>query len=173
MLCCVGLGESNVMNQWMNVSNSKICFSREPVPQSVHIWSGRLYCFVVLGKQLALKIYERTLLVLYLIPLQVDVPEDRILLGAKGSTSSRFIMKLAREAVRQVILISDWLRGWGWSRDLNTDLWLVNTLQDLLGIMVWYCSVQNGLKYAETWDTTGREDSMAGFVEAMDLFKNA
>lgn len=54
-------------------------------------------------------------------------------------------MKLAREAVRQ----------------------------DLLGIMVWYCSVQNGLKYAETWDTTGREDSMAGFVEAMDLFKNA
>ena len=77
--------------------------------------------------------------------LQVDVPKDRILLGAKGSTSSRFIMKLAREAVRQ----------------------------DLLGIVVWYCSVQNGLKYAETWDTTGREDSMAGFVEAMDLFKNA
>ena len=77
--------------------------------------------------------------------MQVDVPKDRILLGAKGSTSSRFIMKLAREAVRQ----------------------------DLLGIMVWYCSVQNGLKYAETWDTTGREDSMAGFVEAMDLFKNA
>ena len=38
------------------------------------------------------------------------MPEDRILLGAKGSTSSRFIMKLAREAVRQVILISDWLR---------------------------------------------------------------
>ena len=45
--------------------------------------------------------------------------------------------------------------------------------QDLLGIMVWYCSVQNGLKYAETWDTTGREDSMAGFVEAMDYFNNA
>ena len=44
------------------------------------------------------------------INLQVDVPKDRILLGAKGSTSSRFIMKLAREAVRQVILISDWLR---------------------------------------------------------------
>ena len=63
----------------------------------------------------------------------------------QGSTSSRFILKLASEAVRQ----------------------------DLLGIMVWYCSVQNSLKYAETWDTTGREDSMAGFVEAMDLFKNA
>ena len=47
---------------------------------------------------------------LSIIHLQVDVPKDRILLGAKGSTSSRFIMKLAREAVRQVILISDWLR---------------------------------------------------------------
>ena len=78
-------------------------------------------------------------------PISVDVPKDRILLGAKGSTSSRHILKLAEEAVRQ----------------------------DLLGIMVWYCSVQNGLKYAETWDTTGRQDSMAGFVEAMDLFNNA
>ena len=29
------------------------------------------------------------------------MPKDRILLGAKGSTSSRHIMKLAREAVRQ------------------------------------------------------------------------
>ena len=45
-----------------------------------------------------------------IIHLQVDVPKDRILLGAKGSTSSRFIMKLAREAVRQVIMISGWLR---------------------------------------------------------------
>lgn len=45
--------------------------------------------------------------------------------------------------------------------------------KDLLGVMVWYCSVQNGLKYAATWDTTGREDSMAGFVEAMDLLNNA
>ena len=57
-----------------------------------------------------------------------------------------------------------WRWGW-WSNDDDT--------QDLLGIMVWYCSVQNGLKYAETWDTTGREDSMAGFVEAMDYFNNA
>merc|ERR1719400_1912342 len=48
-------------------------------------------------------------------PIQVDVPKDRILLGLKGSSSSKDIMKLAREAVRQ----------------------------DLLGIMVWYCSVQN------------------------------
>ena len=78
-------------------------------------------------------------------PISVDVPKDRILLGAKGSTSSRHILKLAKEAVRQ----------------------------DLLGIMVWYCSVQNGLKYAETWDTTGRQGSMAGFVEAMDLLNNA
>ena len=76
---------------------------------------------------------------------QVDVPKNKILLGAKGSTSSRHILKLARESVKQ----------------------------DLLGIMVWYCSVQNGLKYAANWDCTGREDSMAGFVEAMDYLNNA
>ena len=97
------------------------------------------------------------------------MPKDRILLGAKGSTSSRHIMKLAREAVRQV-------RGrWSWWYDADAEDDDINDddTQDLLGIMVWYCSVQNGLKYAETWDTTGREDSMAGFVEAMDYFNNA
>ena len=76
--------------------------------------------------------------------VQVDVPKNRILLGLKGSSSSRDIMKLAREAVRQ----------------------------DLLGVMIWYCSVQSGLKYAPTWDCTGREDSMAGYVEAMDYLNN-
>ena len=75
---------------------------------------------------------------------QVDVPKDKILLGLKGSSSSRDIMKLARESVKQ----------------------------NLLGVMVWYCSVQNGLKYAATWDCTGRDDSMAGFVEAMDYLNN-
>jgi len=77
-------------------------------------------------------------------PIKVDVPKDRILLGAKGSTSSRHILKLAREAKRQ----------------------------DMLGVMVWYCSVVNGLKYAENWDCTGRDDSMAGFVEAMDYLNS-
>ena len=76
---------------------------------------------------------------------KVDVPTTQILVGAKGSSRRSDIMTLARESISQ----------------------------DLLGIMVWYCSVQNGLKYAETWDTTGREDSMAGFVEAMDYFNNA
>ena len=76
---------------------------------------------------------------------KVDVPTTQILVGAKGSSRRSDIMTLARESISQ----------------------------DLLGIMVWYCSVQNGLKYAETWDTTGRQDSMAGFVEAMDLFNNA
>ena len=66
------------------------------------------------------------------------------MLGAKGSTSSRHILKLAREAKRQ----------------------------DMLGVMVWYCSVVNGLKYAENWDCTGRDDSMAGFVEAIDYLNS-
>ena len=63
--------------------------------------------------------------------------------------------------------------SWWYDADAEVDDLDDDDTQDLLGIMVWYCSVQNGLKYAETWDTTGREDSMAGFVEAMDYFNNA
>ena len=52
--------------------------------------------------------------------------------AAQGSTSSRHILKLAREAKRQ----------------------------NMLGVMVWYCSVVNGLKYAENWDCTGMRRDM-------------
>ena len=69
------------------------------------------------------------------------MPKDRILLGAKGSTSSRFIMKLAREAVRQ----------------------------DLLGIMVWYASVRNGFDYTPVWDASTHEDSIAGYLNARSI----
>jgi len=74
---------------------------------------------------------------------KVDVPKDKILMGCKGSASSTNIVKLASEAVTQ----------------------------DLLGVMVWYCSVRNGLKYAETWDCSGQPDSEAGYVAAMELYK--
>ena len=30
---------------------------------------------------------------------------------------------------------------------------------------------RNGLKYAETWDCSGRGDSEAGYVAAMQLYK--
>jgi len=109
-----------------------------------------------LADTIGLMVYEGAQALLYIknyaagseqwqgFPIKVDVPKDKILLGLKGSSSSRDIMKLARESVKQ----------------------------NLLGVMVWYCSVQNGLKYAATWDCTGRDDSMAGFVEAMDYLNN-
>ena len=39
--------------------------------------------------------------------------------------------------------------------------------QDLLGIMVWYCSLQDGLQYETSWDCSGSEESSRAFVEAM------
>ena len=39
--------------------------------------------------------------------------------------------------------------------------------QDLLGIMVWYCSVQDGLQYEASWDCSGSEDSASAYVEAL------
>jgi len=109
-----------------------------------------------LADTIGLMVYEGTQALIYLknyaggssmwtgFPIKVDVPKSKILLGCKGSSSSSSITKLAGEAVKQ----------------------------DLLGVMVWYCSIRNGLKYAETWDCSGREDSMAGYVAAMDIYKN-
>jgi len=78
-------------------------------------------------------------------PIKVDVPKPSILLGCKGSSSTSSITTLAREAIKQ----------------------------DLLGVMVWYCSVRNGLKYQETWDCTGRPESENGYVAAMEMFEEA
>jgi len=108
-----------------------------------------------LADTIGLMVYEGTQALIYLknyvggssmwqgFPIKVDVPKDRILLGCKGSSSSNTILELASEAVKR----------------------------DLLGVMVWYCSVRNGLKYAETWDCSGRGDSEAGYVAAMQLYK--
>ncbi len=38
--------------------------------------------------------------------------------------------------------------------------------QDLLGIMVWYASVVDGLQYDLSWDTSLDEDSQEAFLEA-------
>ena len=67
------------------------------------------------------------------------MPTTQILVGAKGSSRSTDIMKLASESIAQ----------------------------DLLGIMVWYCSVQDGLQYEASWDCSGSEESSNAFVEAM------
>ena len=67
------------------------------------------------------------------------MPTTQILVGAKGSSRAADIMTLARESISQ----------------------------DLLGIMVWYCSVQDGLLYEASWDCSGSEESSNAYVEAM------
>jgi len=75
-------------------------------------------------------------------PIHVDVPRPQILLGAKGTAGSSTVDKLAKESVSQ----------------------------DLLGIMVWFCSVRNGLVYGHGWDCQESQDSQDGFVAAMKYF---
>merc|ERR1711973_569058 len=77
-------------------------------------------------------------------PIKVDVPTDRILLGCKGSSSASTINSLAQKAVRQ----------------------------DLLGVMVWFCSVRGGLVYSQGWDCSDSADSMAAYVKAMSYMKD-
>ena len=60
--------------------------------------------------------------------IQVNVPRTSILVGSKGSASAEDINTLAEGVMEQ----------------------------DLLGIMVWYCSVQNGFQYEVDWDCSGR-----------------
>merc|ERR1712130_1050470 len=76
-------------------------------------------------------------------PIKVDVPRSQILLGCKGSSGSSTIGKLAQEAVRQ----------------------------DIMGIMVWFCSVRNGLVYSSGWDCSDVEDSQLGYTAAMEYFR--
>ena len=77
-------------------------------------------------------------------PIEVDVPTQSILLGAKGRSSASDIMTLARESVSR----------------------------DLAGIMVWYCSVVDGLLYqgSGTWDGSQSDDSIQAFKEARKYF---
>ena len=44
---------------------------------------------------------------------------------------------------------------------------------DLLGIMVWYASVDGGFQYkhSEQWDATTSQDAVAGYKAAMALFR--
>lgn len=72
------------------------------------------------------------------------MPYNGILCGCKGSASATDIRMLAEESVRQ----------------------------DLLGIMVWFSSVVNGFSYEESWDSSLSEDSMAAYVEALQILQN-
>ncbi len=71
-------------------------------------------------------------------PIVVDVPYNSIMVGSKGISASADISTLADEVVRQ----------------------------DLLGIMVWYASVVDGLQYDTSWDTSMDADSQQAYVQA-------
>merc|ERR1712002_1008778 len=75
-------------------------------------------------------------------PIKCDVPKPQIMVGAMGSASAASVDKLAKESVKQ----------------------------DLLGVMVWYCSVKNGPVYEFDWDCTNYQESMDAYVAAMKYF---
>merc|ERR1712168_1570846 len=75
-------------------------------------------------------------------PIEVDVTKSQILLGSKGSAGSGTINTLAQETVNQ----------------------------GLLGIMVWFCSVRDGLVYGSGWDCSDSSDSQEGYVQALAYF---
>ena len=78
-------------------------------------------------------------------PISAAVPNNAILLGAKGVTSSSAIQTLAQRCLQD----------------------------DLLGIMVWYASVDNGFQYkhSDQWDASISDDSIAGYKAAMATFR--
>jgi len=75
-------------------------------------------------------------------PINVNVNSKAVMVGCKGSASAATIQKLAEESVKQ----------------------------DLLGIMVWYASVQNGLQYTISWDASLVENSQQGYIDALQYF---
>lgn len=77
-------------------------------------------------------------------PIKVNVKSTAVMLGCKGSSGPGSISTLAHESVKQ----------------------------DLLGIMVWYASVQNGLQYEHSWDSTESEASQQAYIEAMTYFND-
>ena len=72
-------------------------------------------------------------------PIKVNVPKDAILLGCKGSAKGDDIQTLASESVDQ----------------------------GSLGIMVWYASVVDGLRFDPGWDVSSSEESIQAFQAAM------
>ena len=80
----------------------------------------------------------------YFFP-QADVPKAAILLGCKGSANAADIQTLASESVDQ----------------------------GLLGIVVWYASAIDGLRFEPSWDVSSSKGSVKALQAAMALFKSS
>jgi hypothetical protein len=76
-------------------------------------------------------------------PIKVPVPNDSVLLGAKGSSSPAIFEAL-----------------------VNTTL-----SENYRGIMVWYSSVKNGLQYAPSWDASENKKAQEAFVNVMNILR--
>jgi len=76
---------------------------------------------------------------------KAEAMAEQIMVGAKGTSSSSIVMKLAQASVQD----------------------------DLLGIMVWFCSVRNGLVYGHGWDCSESQDSMDGYVAALKYMQGS
>ena len=79
----------------------------------------------------------------YGFPITCRAPKNTILLGAKGSSSSSAIATLAHAVVKE----------------------------NYRGIMVRFASVKNGFDYAQGWDASTSDDSISGYVNAMNMFR--
>merc|ERR1712080_154818 len=76
--------------------------------------------------------------------IKVNVPYNNILVGSKGGSSSDIILSLAEQCLSR----------------------------DLMGIMVWYASVREGLVYAPDYDASAYPSSYEAYGKAYDMFKN-
>ena len=72
-------------------------------------------------------------------PITSNTPYHGILVGCKGSARPGDIDTLADETLKQ----------------------------DLLGVMVWYASVQNGFQYEVSWDASTSKESQEAYIKAM------
>lgn len=77
-------------------------------------------------------------------PIKVNVPYDAIMVGVWGTASPGDIMTMADEVKRQ----------------------------GLLGIIVWYSSVENGFIYNQVSDAVYSVESQNAFQTAMSYLKN-
>jgi len=76
--------------------------------------------------------------------IKINVPYNNILVGSKGGSSSGTIISLAEECLKT----------------------------DLMGIMVWYASVRDGLVYAPEYDASAYPSSYDAYGKAYQMFKN-
>ena len=77
-------------------------------------------------------------------PIRVNVPEQDILVGCRGTASPIDIMAMTFAAVED----------------------------DLRGIMVWYGSVRGGFQYEASWDASEDAKAQETFVDAMNLMRS-